>query len=154
MLKAGAKAPSFTLDDMSGGKHSLADILARGPALLVLYKIGCPVCQLTLPFLDRISSGSLQIIAISQDDERGTARFQNTYAIANMETLLDRDRDGFPVSNAFGISHVPSTFLVEPDGTVSLAFEGFVKRELESLGRRAGIETFRPGEDVPAWKAG
>ncbi len=154
MLKAGAKAPSFTLDDMSGGKHMLSDVLERGPALLVLYKISCPVCQLTLPYLDRIARGSLQVIGISQDDERATARFQSTFGVTKMETLFDRDRDGYPVSNAFGISHVPSMFLVEPDGTISLAAEGFVKRDLESLGKRAGIEMFHAGEDVPQWKAG
>ncbi len=154
MLKAGAKAPSFTLDDMSGAKHALSSVLERGPALLVLYKVSCPVCQLTLPYLDRISQGSLQVIGISQDDERATARFQSTFGVANMITLLDRDRDGYPVSNAFGIQHVPSLFLVEADGTVSLAAEGFVKRDLESIGKRAGIETFHVDEDVPAWKAG
>jgi len=154
MLKAGAKAPSFTLDDMSGGKHSLSQILEHGPVLLVLYKISCPVCQLTLPYVDRIARGSLQVIGISQDDERATARFKSNFGVTHMETLFDRDRDGYTVSNAFGISHVPSMFLVEPDGTIALAAEGFVKRELESLGRRAGIETFHAGEDVPQWKAG
>jgi peroxiredoxin len=154
MLKAGAKAPSFTLDDMSGGKHTLSGVLERGPALLVLYKIGCPVCQMTMPYLDRISHGSLQVIGISQDDERSTARFRSTYGVANMETLLDDAGDGYPVSNAFGISHVPSMFLVETDGMVSLAVEGFVKRDIESIGRRAGIQAFHSGENVPEWKAG
>ena len=154
MLKAGAKAPSFTLDDMAGGKHALSALLERGPALLVLYKISCPVCQLTLPYLDRISRGSLQVIGVSQDDERSTARFQSTFGIANMTTLLDRERDGYPVSNAFGISHVPSMFLLETDGTISLAAHGFVKRDLESIGRRAGIEAFHAEDNVPEWKAG
>ena len=72
----------------------------------------------------------------------------------SMPTLLDREHDGYPVSNAFGISHVPSLFLIEPDGTISLASEGFVKRDLEAIGKRAGIEPFRPDEKVPEWKAG
>src|SRR5437763_13081773 len=114
MIKAGAKAPEFTLDDMSGAKQSLSEILAQGPVLLTLYKISCPVCQLTLPFIERISKGSLQVIGISQDDERATAKFQKTYS-PTMQTLLDRDSDDYPVSNAFGITHVPSLFLVEPD---------------------------------------
>jgi hypothetical protein len=43
---------------------------------------------------------------------------------------------------------------VEPDGAISLSVTGFSKRELEALGKRAGVETFRPEEDVPEWKAG
>jgi peroxiredoxin len=158
MLTTGVKAPAFTLDDLAGGQRSLKAILEHGPVLLALYKISCPVCQLTLPYLDRIAaggakSGSLQVIGISQDDERATRRFLKSYGIS-MPTLLDREEDEYPVSNAFGISHVPSLFLVETDGTISLTVGGFCKRDLEALGPRAGVEPFRAEDDVPQWKAG
>ena len=153
MLAAGATAPAFTLDDVSGKKHSLDEILARGPALVALFKIGCPVCKMTLPFLDRISRGSLQVIGISQDGARGTAQFQRSCGLT-MPMLLDREEDGYAVSNRFGITHVPSLFLVEPSGVISLASESFVKRDLETIGKRAGIEPFRTDEDVPEWKDG
>ena len=159
MLSAGAKAPGFTLTDISGKKHTLGEILERGPVLLVLYKISCPVCQLTMPYLERIAKsgeknrGTLQVIGVSQDDERGTQRFLKTHALT-MPTLLDREEDGYRVSNAFGISHVPSLFLVETDGTISLARDGFVKRDLEAIGRRAGVEPFHAEDHVPEWKAG
>ncbi len=170
MLTAGAKAPDFSLQDPSGRKVALSDILARGPALLALYKISCPVCQLTAPYLERLSKGSLQVIAISQDDARGTVRFQQTYGLT-MPTLLDpeeagypvsnafgithdREDAGYPVSNAFGITHVPSLFLVEPNGAISLASQGFTKRDLEQIGKRAGVEPFAPGDKVPEWKGG
>ena|SRR6266403_1780641 len=153
MLTAGAKAPDFSLQDSSGRKLALSDILARGPALLALYKISCPVCQLTAPYLERLSKGSLQVIAISQDDARGTVRFQQTYGLT-MPTLLDPEEAGYPVSNAFGITHVPSLFLVEPNGAISLASQGFTKRDLEQIGKRAGVEPFAPGDKVPEWKGG
>lgn len=153
MIQAGTLAPPFELTAMSGEKTSLAKILERGAALLAFYKISCPVCQLTLPFLERLAAGSLQIIAISQDDERGTAKFQEKFGVA-LPTLLDRESDDYPVSNAYEISHVPSLFLVEPDGRISLAVDGFVKRDLEAIGARAGLATFRDGENVPEWKAG
>lgn len=153
MLSAGSKAPAFTLRDMDGAARSLAEMLSRGPVLLALYKISCPVCQMTLPFLDRMAHGGLQIVAISQDDAPATKRFQARFGVA-MLTLLDRDEDAYPVSNAFGISHVPSLFLVETDGTISLAVEGFSKLDLEAIGVRAGIAPFHASEAVPAWKAG
>lgn len=153
MLKAGSQAPSFTLDDMSGAKHTLEEILSRGAALLAVFKISCPVCQLTLPYLDRLSKGSLQIFGISQDDERGTAKFQEKFGV-KLPMLLDREWDDYPFSNGLGVSHVPSLFLVEPDGTISMAVEGFVKRDLEAIGERAGVAPFGPDDHVPEWKAG
>ncbi len=153
MLKAGTKAPAFRLDDAAGGKRSLEDILSRGPALVALYKISCPVCQLTFPFLDRMAKGSLQVIGISQDDERATEKFRKSYA-PELPMLLDRDRQDYPASNAFGISHVPSLFLIEQDGTISRAWEGFVKSDMEAVGQRAGVAPFKPDEKVPEWKAG
>lgn len=153
MLAAGAKAPDFKLDRLEGGTETLAGILERGPALVVLFKISCPVCQLALPYLDRIGRGSLPVIAISQDDERGTNRFREMFRVS-MPTLLDRETDGYPVSNAFGITHVPAMFLIGGDGTIELAINGFVKSEMDVLGKRSGVEPFRPGEKVPEWKGG
>ena len=129
MLSAGSKSPHFTLNDLEGVSHSLTDILQNGPVLLAIYKISCPVCQLTLPFLNRIASGKLQIVTISQDDAASTRRFQSKFNV-NLPTLLDREEENYPVSNAFGITHVPSLFLIEPDGTISSMTEGFVKKDL------------------------
>jgi peroxiredoxin len=148
MLSPGSKAPQFSLDDLNGSPHSLAALLSRGPLLVVLYKISCPTCQFTLPFLERIKNGSPQVVAISQDDAAATRKFQTKFGLT-MLTLLDREKEGYPVSNAFGIVHVPSLFLVETDGTISRATEGFLKSDLEAIG-----VPFRADEAVPSWKAG
>jgi peroxiredoxin len=152
MLSRESPAPQFTLADLNGSPHSLTEILQRGPVLLALYKISCPVCQLTLPFLTRIAGGALQIVAISQDDPAATRKFQARFGV--LPTLLDREEEGYPVSNAFGITHVPTMFLIEPNGAISQVIEGFVKTDLESLAARAGIPIFHQDETVPAWKAG
>jgi peroxiredoxin len=153
MLATGSKAPAFTLPDLNGSPHTLSQILASGPVLLALYKISCPTCQFALPFLDRLRNSSLQIVAISQDDASATRRFQTRFGVS-MLTLLDREEDHYPVSNAFGITHVPALFLIEPDGIVSLSAEGFLKTDLEAIAARAGVPLFRADEAVPAWKAG
>jgi hypothetical protein len=68
--------------------------------------------------------------------------------------LLDSEEDDFPASNAYGISSVPTMFLVERDGTLSRVLEGWQKAEIERLGDLAGVAVFRAGDNVPAWKAG
>jgi peroxiredoxin len=153
MLSAGSKAPPFALQDLHGASESLDRILSRGPVLLALYKISCPVCQLALPFLDRIKAGSLEIVAISQDDASATRRFESRFNVS-LPTLLDREEEGYPVSNAFGITHVPSLFLIETDGAISMISEGFVKADLESIAARAGVTIFHQDEAVPMWKPG
>lgn len=154
MLAAGAQAPAVELTGVDGQKKPLADILAGGPALLVFYKVSCPVCQLTIPYLQRLSANtSFQVVGVSQDDDRSTLEFAERFGV-KFPTLLDRSKEDYPASNAFGISSVPSLFLLEKDGCVSSAFSGFSKRDLETLGQRAAVQIFGPGDNVPEWKAG
>ena len=154
MISEGAQAPRFELTDLTGGRSSLDGILSKGPALLVFYKVSCPVCQLTGPYLERLRvSSKLQIIGISQDDQESTQSFRQRLGLT-FPTLLDQSKEDYPASNAYGISSVPSLFLVEQDGSVAKAFNGFSKRDMESLGDRAGVPTFRPDDNVPEWKAG
>jgi len=154
LLDAGLRAPDFRLARLEGGELSLAEITARGPALLVFFKISCPVCQMTLPFLERIhSAGSLPIFGISQDDARDTREFMREFGIT-FPMLLDREEARYPASNAYQISSVPTMFLVERDGILARVMEGWQKAEIERLGAMAGVAVFRPRDNVPAWKAG
>jgi peroxiredoxin len=153
MLSERQLAPDFQLPDLDGTVQSLASFRANGPVLIVFFKVSCPVCQLALPFLDRLgTNGSLQVLPISQDDAVTTRQFHRRFGI-HLQTLVDTDP--YPVSNAFGITTVPTIFLVETDGHISKAFAGFSKDGLEELGRRAGLAAlFRAEEKVPAWKPG
>jgi peroxiredoxin len=154
MLEAGGRAPSFELKSLHGEKQSLEDILGKGPALLAFYKVSCPVCQLAFPYLERLAAGSsLQIVGISQDDDSSTQGFNQRFGVT-FPTLLDQSKENYPASNAYGITSVPSLFLVEKDGGIAQAFSGFSKRDLEAVGERAGVKPFRPEDNVPDWKAG
>ena len=153
MLAAGVAAPEFELIDIDGNSHSLKSLTEDGPVLLALFKISCPVCQLTLPYLDRIAKGRLRVVAISQDDARATAKFREKFGVT-LPTLLDSEDAGYPVSNAFKITHVPSLFLVEPNGVIERSGTGFRKSELEEFAHRSGVRVFEDHENVPAWKAG
>ncbi len=153
-IETGSRAPSFRLKSLAGGVVSLEEILAKGPALLAFFKVSCPVCQLTFPYLERLAaSSSLQIVGISQDDDNATRGFNQRYGIT-FSTLLDPSKESYPASNAFGITTVPALFLVEQAGEIAKLVSGFSKRDLESLGQRAGVQTFQPEDNVPEWKAG
>jgi peroxiredoxin len=154
-LDAGATAPDFSLPALDGGNVSLSSAGGGKPVLLVFFKVSCPTCQFALPFLERLhrSQPAAQVFTVSQNGPADTREFNEHYGLT-MPSLLDPEEGGYKVSNAYGLTHVPSLFLVEPDGRISFASDGFSRPELEALGRRFGVAIFRPGENVPAWKAG
>jgi peroxiredoxin len=153
MLSAGDRAPEFELKDLSGGRRTRSGIAGGKSVLLAFFKVSCPVCQFTFPFLERLSNQKIPIYAISQDDAESTRAFHAEYGIS-LPTLLDKEEDGYPASNAYGLSHVPSIFLIEPDGRISQALMGFEKKGMEELGQKVGKEPFKAGEYVPEFKGG
>ena len=154
LLPTGSRAPDFRLARLDGGEADLKELTAAGPALVVFFKVSCPVCQFTLPVLGRIhSSGRLPVYAVSQNDAGDTRDFNRRHGVA-LPSLLDSEDDDFPVSNAYGISAVPTTFLIETDGTVSRVMEGWNKKDVEWFGAKAGVHPIRPSDNLPEWKAG
>ena len=165
LLATGAPAPEFRLPLLDGGEVGLRELRARGPVLLAFFKITCPVCQMTFPFLERIHAAqTLQIYGISQNDPEDTREFNREFGVT-FPTLLDTEDSGFPVSNDYGISSVPTLFLVEPAGTVSFVNEGWSKKEIAWLanqpgksanqpGSQTGATFFRQSDNVPEWKPG
>lgn len=157
MLTAGDRAPDFELEDLSGVRRVRSILSRENPVLLAFFKVSCPVCQYAFPFIERLYRGTsnqpIGIYAISQDSAKSTREFHKEFDIT-MPTLLDKEAEGYPASNAYGLSQVPSLFLIEPDGVISQALMGFDKKGLIELGRRLGKEPFEPGESVPEWRPG
>ena len=161
-IAVGNAAPEFKLKSLDGKEYSLAKLLEKGPVVAAFFKISCPVCQFTFPYLQRLaerySGDSATVIAISQDDARGTKEFNREYGVT-FPTLLDEP--GYPVSNTYGLSMVPTIFLIEPDGKVKISCMGFDKGDLEKIAgelsqRRkiAAAPLFRTDEVIPAQKPG
>jgi peroxiredoxin len=153
------EAPEFDLPSLAGGRHSLAELLASGPVLLAFFKVTCPTCQLTLPFLERLHragrASTPQVIGISQDDARATGEFNRRYDVT-FTTLLDPSEGAvrYPASNAYRITNVPTLFLVEQDRSISRVASGFDKAEMEQLGKRFGTQIFTATDRVPVFRPG
>ena len=121
------------------------------PVLLAFFKINCPTCQLTFPYLQRLADrGGPRIVGVSQDDAEDTAEFKAAFGV-RFEIVLDT---GYPVSRAYGLEYVPAMVLVEPDGRISWRSEAFAKADLEELAGRWGVRIFDAGDRVPNYKPG
>ena len=161
-LAPGKAAPEFSLHDMHGKPFSLRDALKRGPAVLAFFKTTCPVCQYAMPFVERLfrtHKDHARIVGVSQHPKKETAQFLRDYGIT-APILLD-DPDSYPVSNAYGLTNVPTIFLVAPNAKIEISSVGWNRKDLEEINRRlarAGSlpppALFHRGEDVVDYKAG
>ena len=153
-LEAGARAPEFTLPRLDGGEISLAEIAANGPALLAFFKISCPVCQLAFPFIERLHQpGKLPVYGVSQNNADDTRGFAKRYGVT-FPMLLDLEKTGYPVSNAYGLTNVPTLFLIERDGSIAQTIHGWNKSQMAALGAHNGVAVFGAEDNVPEWKPG
>ena len=86
-LPAGTKAPDFNLPAVANdvGKFSLQPELKKGPVLAAFFKVSCPTCQYTFPFLERLhqaqGDNKITIVGISQNNQRDTAAFLKEYGV-------------------------------------------------------------------------
>ena len=161
-IVAGSMAAGFSLKSLDNKDYSLNALLERGPVVAAFFKVSCPVCQFTFPFLERLykryGGDGITFLGISQDDARATQNFAKEYG---MTFPLLLDDNGYPVSNAYGLTNVPTIFLIDTDGTVKVSSMGFDKKDLEKiaahLAERKKISLaplFRSDEVVPANKPG
>lgn len=162
MLQAGADAPEIELPDSSGRPVTLSDLVSKGPVLAAFYKVSCPVCQYTFPFIERIHKAygneKVAVVGISQDNAADSKEFAAEYGVS-FPSLIDAS--GYPASNAYGLTNVPSLFLITPDGKIAVSFSGFDKNGLEEISAnfakhlgRGAAPVFNPGEKVPDHKPG
>jgi len=162
-LATGTKAPDFDLKALDGKRFSLSDHLARGPVVLVFFKVSCPTCQYALPFFERLhksyGQNGVTLVGISQNDAKDTTAFNKEFGVT-FPVLLD-DTRSYPASNAYGLTNVPTIFWIAQDGEIEVSSVGWLKADFEEINRRmaeagkiAPAAVFKPGEDVRDFRAG
>jgi peroxiredoxin len=163
-LNTGAKAPDFTLSTTNGDKFSLAQALKKGPVVLAFFKVTCPVCQYAFPLYDRVYQSlkgtNVTFVGVSQNEEDDAEQFMRQFGVT-FPVLLD-DVKKYPVSNAYGLTNVPTMFLIAQDGTIEVSSVGWSKADVQDVVRRVSKNgnvaksdaIFKPGEDVAEFRAG
>lgn len=162
-IVAGNTAPGFSLQDSNGKDYSLPNLLENGPVVAAFFKVSCPVCQYTFPFLERLHQRygkTATFLGISQDDAKATKKFADQYGIT-FPTPLDESAKNYPASNAYGLTNVPTVFLIAPDSEIKVVCNGFEKKGLEEIAsylaerqQSAPAALFRADEKIPDHKPG
>lgn len=162
-LNAGVRAPEFSLATVDGGRVSLEDALKKGPALLAFFKVGCPVCQYAFPFFERMYQANrdagVSFIGISQDKAKDTKAFLKEFGVT-FPVALD-DPANFAVSNAYGLTNVPTLFYVDASGEIEISSVSWSKADIEAINARiaerrqqAPAELWHANDDVRDFRAG
>lgn len=158
-IAPGTQAPDLSLKSTVGDSLNLNRALKESVAVLAFFKVSCPVCQFTFPYLERLHRAYPQvpIWGVSQDDLDASSSFAKTYG-CSFPILLDED---LSLTVSYGLTNVPSLFLVDKSGKVELTSVGFVKDDLEQLNHKlaqlAGVpvkQLFSSADDVPALRPG
>src|SRR5579883_1172793 len=131
-LPAGATAPEFQLKSLDGKEFFLREALVRGPVLLVFFKVSCPTCQYSFPFYERLfrkyRNRNVTLVAISQNNPAETAAFAREFGVT-FPILLDDIP--YPVSNAYGLTNVPTLFWISPRAESNSAARAGTSRSLK-----------------------
>jgi cytochrome c biogenesis protein CcmG/thiol:disulfide interchange protein DsbE len=162
-LTVGTKTPEFELKAMDGQRFVLRDELLRGPVVLAFFKVSCPVCQYAFPFLERLERAyghqKVRMVGVSQNDPKKTAAFTKEFGVT-FPVLLD-DTEKYPVSNAYGLTNVPTVFWIAQDGEIEVSSVGWVKGDFVEISHKmaeaantSAVTVFKPGEDVRDFRAG
>jgi peroxiredoxin len=162
-LPAGTRAPDLTLPTADGKSVSLHDVLKKGPVALAFFKVSCPVCQYAFPYLERLyqanKSANVTLLGISQDNPRDTKEFLRQFGVT-FPIALD-DPHGYAVSNAYGITNVPTIFYIAPSGEIEISCVGWSKADVETINQKLAalreqkpVALWRQGEQIQDFRAG
>ena len=162
-LTAGVHAPDIQLSFIDGTRFSLDDALKQGPVVAAFFKVSCPVCQLAFPYVERIfkayqGPGKFTLVGVSQDGVSDTQAFNREFGVT-FPVLVDSK--GYPVSNAYGLTNVPTIFLISPQREIEASIVSWSREEMEDLNKRlakiSGVpaaQIFTVADQVPVFKPG
>jgi peroxiredoxin len=161
-LEPGSKAPDFALTATDGSTYRLSDLVKNGPVVLFFYKRECPVCQMAAPFMqkfeDAYGGSGFSILGIAQNEKEETIAFAREHGIT-FPVLLDSN--GYKVSKAYGLTAVPTTFLVDSSGTIRHTVVSWSRPGLNAVSEAVAQLTQKPvvpisveGDGAPDFRPG
>ncbi len=121
------EAPSFTLQDSAGSRHSLADYKGKWVVLYFYPKDDTPGCTAEACSLrdarDTLAEMGAEIIGISKDEPSSHEKFKEKYSL-NFTLLTDPEAKVITAYDAWGKKMfgnegiLRKTFIINPDGQV------------------------------------
>jgi peroxiredoxin len=163
-LVTGKLAPDFALTTTDGRTVNLHELLRSGPVVLAFFKVSCPVCQYAFPLYERIANShkdsGATFLGISQNKPSDAKAFAREYGVT-FPVAIDDDANHYAVSNAYGLTNVPTLFYVAPGGEIEVSSVGWSRADVEevnaklaALRQQPAAVLWRAGEDIRDFRSG
>lgn len=135
MLKAGTKAPKFTLEDKDGQKVSLADFKGKKVVLYFYPKDNTPGCTRQACAFKEAYAGfrtkDIAVIGISKDSTQSHQRFAEKYALpfillSDPELTAITAYDVWKEKKLYGktsMGVVRTTYIIDENGIIEKVYE-------------------------------
>jgi cytochrome oxidase Cu insertion factor (SCO1/SenC/PrrC family) len=115
-------ATHFTLETLDGKRVSLADYRGR-PVLINFWATYCAPCRREMPLIEHTAAqhpGLVVLLIDERDSHQSASVFVKELQITS-PVLFDGDGK---VGDAYGISGLPTTFFIRPDGNLEARYIG------------------------------
>jgi thiol-disulfide isomerase/thioredoxin len=137
-LNLGEVAPEVELDDLSGRRHKLGEIVGQNQLLLVsVWATWCGACRMELPILAGLyrekRPEGLEVIVVSVDEDRQD--MGDFLAHTNFPFRFLHDADGM-LQERWGVRALPTMVLFDRDRRVLQTYTGVsrhLKREIDEF---------------------
>ncbi|WP_100407145.1 thiol-disulfide oxidoreductase ResA [Bacillus solitudinis] len=130
VAQAGNDSVNFVLKDLEGERIELNDLQGKG-VFLNFWGTYCPPCEKEMPYMESLYSEykekGVEIVAVNVNEPELTVqRFVERYSLS-FPVVIDK---GMKVSDAYGISPLPTTILIDEQGTIVHVHKGGMTEQM------------------------
>lgn len=135
-VKEGDQAPNLMLTQINANNENdqiqLSDLKGKG-VVLNFWATYCEPCEVQMPFLESLQSeykDQIEIVTINLDNSEIVAQQLIDKYNLTFNVLLDKRSE---IMELYGVSPIPTTFFIRPDGVVQdVVVGGLTLEQLES----------------------
>lgn len=123
-VKEGSIAPNFVLQSVDGERIELNELKGKG-VFLNFWGTWCGPCKQEFPYManqyEVFKDRGVEIVAVNVGESNiAVKNFMESYGV-NFPVAMDKDRQ---VTEAYDITPLPTTFLINPEGKVIKVIKG------------------------------
>ncbi len=124
VAEIGREAPDFSLTDLTGKTWKLSEL--KGKVVFVnFWATWCEPCREELPSMEALHRGMgdkpFQMLAVLSSDSAANAEMMIKITGSTFPILVDTDGSA---SRAYGLTGVPETYIIDPQGILREKFLG------------------------------
>lgn len=124
----GEPAPDFTLPDLQGASWTLSEHTGDQPVVLNFWATWCGPCRAEIPEFNRFAQShpDVEVVGISVDRNMGVKRLDAAARRLGIDYLVLHDALDEVAGPSYGVSSLPTTVVLHPDGSIKTIKVGAV----------------------------